>query len=142
MYRCNPSVSSHLKFDSGTSHHISEVSTIYTVSCTWWELLLKQEHKPPSHLWGNVMIVINIRAITQLIIDFILLLSINCKYIQISMRYYYNSQIQPWSKIHILWAGWGRSRQGPSQTDIRMLWGRSEERRVGKECRSRWSPYH
>ena len=23
-----------------------------------------------------------------------------------------------------------------------MLLGRSEERRVGKECRSRWSPYH
>ena len=23
-----------------------------------------------------------------------------------------------------------------------MLWDRSEERRVGKECRSRWSPYH
>ena len=22
------------------------------------------------------------------------------------------------------------------------LWIRSEERRVGKECRSRWSPYH
>ena len=22
------------------------------------------------------------------------------------------------------------------------LAGRSEERRVGKECRSRWSPYH
>ena len=22
------------------------------------------------------------------------------------------------------------------------LWRRSEERRVGKECRSRWSPYH
>src|SRR2546430_3757008 len=22
------------------------------------------------------------------------------------------------------------------------LWMRSEERRVGKECRSRWSPYH
>ena len=22
------------------------------------------------------------------------------------------------------------------------LWTRSEERRVGKECRSRWSPYH
>ena len=21
-------------------------------------------------------------------------------------------------------------------------WNRSEERRVGKECRSRWSPYH
>src|SRR2546421_6830633 len=24
----------------------------------------------------------------------------------------------------------------------RSIWGRSEERRVGKECRSRWSPYH
>ena len=23
-----------------------------------------------------------------------------------------------------------------------LLEGRSEERRVGKECRSRWSPYH
>jgi len=23
-----------------------------------------------------------------------------------------------------------------------VLFGRSEERRVGKECRSRWSPYH
>ena len=22
------------------------------------------------------------------------------------------------------------------------VWQRSEERRVGKECRSRWSPYH
>ena len=25
---------------------------------------------------------------------------------------------------------------------IRSSWSRSEERRVGKECRSRWSPYH
>src|SRR5260370_3568017 len=25
---------------------------------------------------------------------------------------------------------------------IRMKFWRSEERRVGKECRSRWSPYH
>ena len=25
---------------------------------------------------------------------------------------------------------------------ISQLYGRSEERRVGKECRSRWSPYH
>ena len=29
-------------------------------------------------------------------------------------------------------------RSGPSWGKI----GRSEERRVGKECRSRWSPYH
>ena len=32
----------------------------------------------------------------------------------------------------------------PSQIDLikGYEWGRSEERRVGKECRSRWSPYH
>ena len=26
--------------------------------------------------------------------------------------------------------------------DVNIKSGRSEERRVGKECRSRWSPYH
>ena len=26
--------------------------------------------------------------------------------------------------------------------NVILLIGRSEERRVGKECRSRWSPYH
>src|SRR6266480_2871514 len=25
---------------------------------------------------------------------------------------------------------------------VQVVWRRSEERRVGKECRSRWSPYH
>ena len=29
-----------------------------------------------------------------------------------------------------------------SQFDKIIAIGRSEERRVGKECRSRWSPYH
>src|SRR2546430_5918482 len=28
------------------------------------------------------------------------------------------------------------------ETDILDVWFRSEERSVGKECRSRWSPYH
>src|SRR5687767_2864438 len=28
------------------------------------------------------------------------------------------------------------------QNELALIWGRSEERRVGKECRSRWSPYH
>ena len=35
--------------------------------------------------------------------------------------------------------------QGPQRTlDFGQAWtkGKSEERRVGKECRSRWSPYH
>src|SRR5271169_2627261 len=30
----------------------------------------------------------------------------------------------------------------PTPTGARPEWMRSEERRVGKECRSRWSPYH
>src|SRR3712207_6620967 len=30
----------------------------------------------------------------------------------------------------------------PKERDIAMVFQRSEERRVGKECRSRWSPYH
>src|SRR6266581_366986 len=33
-----------------------------------------------------------------------------------------------------------RSRNSPPRRSAR--WWRSEERRVGKECRSRWSPYH
>ena len=28
------------------------------------------------------------------------------------------------------------------EEEFRLLTNRSEERRVGKECRSRWSPYH
>src|SRR2546422_9114032 len=30
----------------------------------------------------------------------------------------------------------------PNEEDIEAMFQRSEERRVGKECRSRWSPYH
>src|SRR2546428_14141313 len=30
----------------------------------------------------------------------------------------------------------------PPPVDAQTLQARSEERRVGKECRSRWSPYH
>src|SRR2546422_3521050 len=33
-------------------------------------------------------------------------------------------------------------RQAASRRELAELTGRSEERRVGKECRSRWSPYH
>src|SRR3712207_9472845 len=34
------------------------------------------------------------------------------------------------------------SKEGPVKTQSRIDTVRSEERRVGKECRSRWSPYH
>ena len=29
-----------------------------------------------------------------------------------------------------------------AKAGLELRWQRSEERRVGKECRSRWSPYH
>ena len=34
------------------------------------------------------------------------------------------------------------AQDGPLKGDVVILEDRSEERRVGKECRSRWSPYH
>ena len=35
-----------------------------------------------------------------------------------------------------------QSAPGPIAVNGAIVVGRSEERRVGKECRSRWSPYH
>ena len=37
--------------------------------------------------------------------------------------------------------GWDRKPELAGDTNPDLV-GRSEERRVGKECRSRWSPYH
>src|SRR2546422_1854257 len=39
---------------------------------------------------------------------------------------------------------WKRRRTStqPASYQLRAVSSRSEERRVGKECRSRWSPYH
>ena len=39
-------------------------------------------------------------------------------------------------------AGYGHIRTAQSCAAARACFARSEERRVGKECRSRWSPYH
>ena len=44
-----------------------------------------------------------------------------------------------------LYVGKGYSEKFTENMDAivaRLKEGRSEERRVGKECRSRWSPYH
>src|SRR5260370_9863678 len=40
-----------------------------------------------------------------------------------------------WSDLHV-------TSDGHTLTSISDEGSRSEERRVGKECRSRWSPYH
>ena len=41
--------------------------------------------------------------------------------------------------IRVAAMNWMLARHGEH---YRLIYGRSEERRVGKECRSRWSPYH
>ena len=40
----------------------------------------------------------------------------------------------------VVWTGWKDPWALPGPTVV--FADRSEERRVGKECRSRWSPYH
>ena len=37
--------------------------------------------------------------------------------------------------------GWNELAEGKKKSILQIFF-RSEERRVGKECRSRWSPYH
>src|SRR6476620_11005113 len=39
-------------------------------------------------------------------------------------------------------ASWSACSTRPARHRTGRCWMRSEERRVGKECRSRWSPYH
>src|SRR5256885_16729745 len=45
-----------------------------------------------------------------------------------------------WPDEQTMIRAWGQFRADAEWTKIKKL--RSEERRVGKECRSRWSPYH
>ena len=53
------------------------------------------------------------------------------------MRLYPNGRLA----AHIL-GGASFGREGVHSAEVIGVAGRSEERRVGKECRSRWSPYH
>src|SRR5258707_14730274 len=46
---------------------------------------------------------------------------------------------QSWHASHLQW---GDGQCDGFVTSARRVQSRSEERRVGKECRSRWSPYH
>ena len=58
----------------------------------------------------------------------------NCNRLQELRREYKNAEISTAQPQIIRYT---YDRQG-----IMLSEGRSEERRVGKECRSRWSPYH
>ena len=61
--------------------------------------------------------------------------------IKTTMRYHFTLVRMPSSKnLQIINAGEGVEKREPSYTVGGNV--RSEERRVGKECRSRWSPYH
>ena len=58
---------------------------------------------------------------------------------KIQNEYHDLEQSSEWDRFVI--AFYGETNAGKS-TLIEALLCRSEERRVGKECRSRWSPYH
>ena len=45
-------------------------------------------------------------------------------------------------KLDVLVYPGGRGTRRELKDEAVLEWLRSEERRVGKECRSRWSPYH
>ena len=59
-------------------------------------------------------------------------------------RWIKKAETIPWNLIEERYAELFPSNRGVPAKPLRMALGttRSEERRVGKECRSRWSPYH
>ena len=56
-------------------------------------------------------------------------------------RYLYHGVLMVDPKTGSAWAREGQTKVKVSP-EVRLKFDRSEERRVGKECRSRWSPYH
>src|SRR2546428_1719368 len=54
-----------------------------------------------------------------------------------------DSVTDAWGRVHGLpWLRVADASLFPDSLEINPYLTRSEERRVGKECRSRWSPYH
>jgi nucleoside-diphosphate-sugar epimerase len=73
--------------------------------------------------------------------------SVDCCWYQFdkgSIRKDYNNlTVSELEKYHVVIVLAGHSSVKSCVGDITSPWlNRSEERRVGKECRSRWSPYH
>ena len=60
---------------------------------------------------------------------------------EMNQDYYYISNSLDEVQLYILADGMGGYNGGEIASKIAVE-TRSEERRVGKECRSRWSPYH
>ena len=57
-------------------------------------------------------------------------------------QYYKENQGDFQLKDYIVRVMYVKLEKDPPQLENARKWLRSEERRVGKECRSRWSPYH
>ena len=59
-----------------------------------------------------------------------------------SLRQMSDTQFTAWLRAQGARGDIGVIKIGPGELQIPIEERRSEERRVGKECRSRWSPYH
>ena len=60
----------------------------------------------------------------------------------VSERIEWRSWDDKWDLYGVTVAPEGPALKTPRPMVVVLLGARSEERRVGKECRSRWSPYH
>src|SRR3712207_9517207 len=60
----------------------------------------------------------------------------NTKLLRINIRVGRTGALNPWAQLEPVEVG------GVTVSTATLHNERSEERRVGKECRSRWSPYH
>ena len=64
---------------------------------------------------------------------------------QARMRYTYFASVakkEGYEQIAAIFTETADQEKEHAKRMFKFLEGRSEERRVGKECRSRWSPYH
>src|SRR2546430_16822557 len=103
-------------------------STLFPYT-TLFRSLLQQELKRTDNLVANALLLMRATGIR---IGECLDLSLDC------LR-----QLEPdrWA-LHVPLGKLHTERLVPADPELRQIVERSEERRVGKECRSRWSPYH
>src|SRR2546429_2094586 len=103
---------------------------IYVI-CFFFFFSSRRRHTRCSRDWSSDVCSSDLHWILQRELEF--MLARTCRSVSYSSNSLCNIQC---GQSHSAAGVVNQYRLGPSQTS------RSEERRVGKECRSRWSPYH